>query len=243
MSVLDESLVPLSDEAKILAFWLFRTAVSPVPVLSSPDGFFGPVYEAALQELISAGILEEVIERTPHIACYKVHRDLSSLVWWFVSQTSVHRDALVASMKRRVPDDRPVAKLARRLDTVLSAIEFWRNSDQADYKPLVDLVDDLLKEFRLDLVGPKLGPEIKKEKRFAVDAQWDLQDELKASDIKKMLGGLKGVEGGDPDKCRIEWYFSVDGEKASIWDWKGAWAAFGPRQAFEKLGFKQISKW
>jgi hypothetical protein len=243
MSVIDESLVSLSDEAKMLAFWLFRTEVSPVPVLSSPDGFFGPVYEAALQELQAAGILEEAVERTPHIACYKVHRDLSSLVWWFVSQTSQHRDALVVSMKRRVPDDRPVAKLVRRLDSVISSIEFWRHSDQTDYKPLVDLVDDHLKDIRFDLIGTKSEPEIKKEKRFAVEAQWDLQDALKTSEIKKMLGGLKWVEGGDPDKCKIEWYFSVNGEKASIWDWKGAWAAFGPREVFEKLGFKQLAKW
>jgi hypothetical protein len=242
MSVIDENLVSLSDEAKTVAFWLFRDRASPVPVLSSVDGFFGPVYEAALQELKAAGILEEVFERTPKIACYNVHRDLSTLVWWFVSQTSEYRDALVSSMKRREPDDRPIAKVVRRLDATLSAIEFYRYSDQADYKPLVDVVDNLLKELRLDLVGPKMGPEVKKAKRFYVNAEWHLQDDLKTSDIKKMLG-LKGVEGGDTDKCKVEWYFAADGEKAAIWDWKGAWCAFGPRSVFEKLGFKQISKW
>lgn len=241
MSVIDENLISLSDEAKILAFWLFR-GVSPVPVLSSPDGFFGPVYEAALQELKAAGILEEAVERTPHLACYHVHRDLSSLVWWFVSQTTGHRDELVASMKRREPDDRPIAKVVRRLDVTLSCIEPYRKSDQTDFGPLVDVVDNLLKDLRLELVGPKTGPDIKKAKRFYIDAQWHLKDDLKASDIKKMLGGLKGVEGGD-SKSKVEWYFSVDGEKAAIWDWKGAWCAFGAQTVFEKLGFKQISKW
>lgn len=241
MSVIDENLVSLSDEAKILAFWLFR-GTSPVSVLSGADGFFGPVYEAALQELKASGILEDAVEHTPYMACYHVHRDLSSLVWWFVSQTTEHRDQLVISMKRREPDDRPISKVVRRLDVTISSIEAYRHSNETDYRPLVDVVDNLLKDLRLELVGPKAGPEIKKTKRFDTNPQWHLKDVLKTSDIKKMLGGLKGVEGGD-SKSKVEWYFSVDGEKAAIWDWKGAWCAFGPQLAFEKLGFKQISKW
>jgi hypothetical protein len=243
MSVIDENLKSLSDQAKMIAFWLFRDRASPVPVLSSPDGFFGPVYEAALQELKDVGILEETVERTPNLACYHVHRDLRSLTWWFVSQTKEYRDELVVSMKRREPDDRPISKVVRRLDVTISAIESYRLSDQSDYRSLVNVVENLIKDLRLELVGPKMGPEIKKVKYFVTEPQWHLKDELKTSEIRKVLGGLKGVDGGDTEKCRVEWYFSVDGEKAAIWDWKGAWCAFGPRSAFEKLGFKQISKW
>jgi hypothetical protein len=243
MSTIDENLASLSDEAKIVAFWLFRDRASPVPVLSTAEGFFGPAYEAALEELKLAGILEETVERTPYMACYNVHHDLSSLVWWFVKQTKDRRDQLLISMQRRVPDNRPIAKVARKLDVTISAIESYRLSDQTDYKPLVDVVENLLKDLRLEIVGPKIGPEIAKARRFDVEPQWHLEDDLKTKDVKSLLGGLKGVEGGDDGKSKIEWYFTVDGEKASIWDWKGAWCAFGARETFEKLGFKSISKW
>ena len=73
---------------------------------------------------------------------------------------------------------------------------------------------------------------------FGSSKQWSLDRNLSVKDIQQKLGAEVtnlGVSGDG--KVKNEWRFTVDGKKCAIWDYKGArWSAFGPKEAFEKLG-------
>jgi hypothetical protein len=238
MKPLDEKLAALSDEAKCVAMFELR-GPSPITVFQLNNSFFGPVYDAALNELRAAGVITELIAPTHYISVYEVHHDLEPLAWWYVGQNREYREKLVEALSRRTPDDRDIAKAVRRIGHCIEMIAAQRHA-KLDPVAIIDDIDRYLGELRLELVGP--GPRIEKNKRFPVIAQYQLDASLKNKDIEKALQGLKAQEGGDPEKSRYEWYFAVGDEKCAIWDWKGAWCAFGPPSAFERLGIS-VKPW
>jgi hypothetical protein len=238
MKPLTKPLAALSDEAKYLAMFELR-GTSPITVFQLNNSFFGPAYDAALAELHTTGIISELAPPTHYSSVYEVHHDLEPIVWWYIAQPTDYRDKLAQSLSRRRPADRDVDKALKGIDYAIDLIKAQRHA-KLDPLDIIDSIDRMLKETRLNLVGP--GPQVRKSKQFSTEPQHQLDGNLKKKDIEKVLGGLKPKDGGDADKSRYEWFFTVDDVKCAIWDWKGAWCAFGPAEAFAKLNVT-ISKW
>jgi hypothetical protein len=238
MKPLTETLAALSDEAKYVAMFEMRGS-NPVSVFQVNNNFFGPVYDAAIAELQASGVISELAPPTHYCSIYQVHHDLDSIGWWYVAQDRDYRERLGRSLSRRVPDDRDVAIALKGIDFAIDMIKAQKHND-LEPRDIIDSVDRMLKETRLKLVSP--GPQARKTKYFPTTPQHQVDSKFKKKDVEKALGGLKAKDGGDPSKSRYEWFFTVDGEKCSIWDWKGVWCAFGPAEAFAKLNLT-ISKW
>lgn len=230
---LTDQLAQLSDEAKYVAMFTMA-GQSPVTVFQLNNSFYGAAYDAAIEELKSAGIVTELVAPTFYCAVYDVLVDLAPITWWFVDQTRERRVELATALSRRVPDDRDVAKALKGIETAIDLIKSQRhlNLEPID---IIDSIDRILKDTRDQVVAPTKGPVVKKIKPFTTETNFQFERTLRKKDIERALGGLRAEEGGDPSKSKFEWYFSVDGDKCAIWDWKGLWHACGPTEAFLKL--------
>lgn len=84
-------------------------------------------------------------------------------------------------------------------------------------------------------------PVIAPAKRFIPShKQWGLSDTLTPKDISYFLKRKVRQEPRSSDgKVKHCWDFTVDGQECSIWDYYGVrWSAYGPREAFDKLGLR-----
>jgi len=66
--------------------------------------------------------------------------------------------------------------------------------------------------------------------------QWSLDSRLTPQQISLALKRKVRKESAQY-KVKHRWEFTVDGEDCAIWDYYGTrWSAYGPREAFAKLG-------
>jgi hypothetical protein len=89
-----------------------------------------------------------------------------------------------------------------------------------------------------EIEGPA-APRVKNLTRYVgMGKKGELPETLSVGDIQKALGKHIKNRGDNGDgKVKNEWQFTVDGDECGIWDYHGArWSAYGPAQAFAKLG-------
>ena len=68
--------------------------------------------------------------------------------------------------------------------------------------------------------------------------QWGLDPSISPEQIKEKLLGVSQQGRSSDGKVQHRWEFIFDGKECAIWDFKGVrWSAYGPREAFEVLGF------
>lgn len=66
---------------------------------------------------------------------------------------------------------------------------------------------------------------------------WSLDSSLTPRDISAALRRKIRQQPRTDSKVKHRWEFLVDGVECAIWDYYGTrWSAYGPREAFEKLG-------
>jgi hypothetical protein len=127
-------------------------------VFQPNNSFFGPAYDAALNELRATGIISDLAAPSHYSSVYEVHHDLEAIAWWYIAQDKDYRDKLGQTLSRRAPDDRDISKAVKRMDLCVDMISAQRHA-KLDPVDILDIVDRYLKEIRLELVGP--GPQVK----------------------------------------------------------------------------------
>jgi hypothetical protein len=75
------------------------------------------------------------------------------------------------------------------------------------------------------------------EDRVISFKRWSLDRRLTPRNISAALKRKVRRNPKEDPKVNYRWEFTVDGEECAIWDYRGTrWSAYGPREAFEKLG-------
>ena len=75
------------------------------------------------------------------------------------------------------------------------------------------------------------------DRYVAMGKQWSLDENLAPKDISAALKRKVKQSAKVDNKVKHEWQFTVDGVPCAIWDYYGVrWSAFGPAEAFAKIG-------